>query len=393
MSRRLSYWFFIAAFPGYFFYHVIKSSVPTPYIGWFSAALILCACVAIPSSFLSSLKNGINRNALKVSSVFYLLITLMLSSIAINAYFNGSEYITNEGTISNILVVIWMVALYEIGRGFDRRNAGTAMFFMTALFLISAIVFHDDSSRTMMMPLLPGDDHEAANYQGMARSVFCTATVLLPFVNGKFKQLALIALSIATLFIIGSRTEVILFSFVAIMFCSLHFGLRFTIILAWVAAIPMIIYVAVSFTEIEAQLTSYLSGDASLSERSEILSAGLNGIYASPIAGDYLGQVRDFGGVGYYIHNALSMWQQYGIVCFVIYCFLFLQSIFVAIQQILSGNRSRHVEALLYLSVACLIGVMTTKSIFWPVPALAFGLAANVLSRSPLRVHALKIAT
>jgi O-antigen ligase len=123
-----------------------------------------------------------------------------------------------------------------------------------------------------------------------------------------------------------------------------------------------------------------MSGDASLAERAILFDGGIAGIIEHPFQGDYLGQVRDFGATGYYIHDILSMWQQFGLLGFAIYTYLIFMTAKIGYNCLKYRRFDPHSEALIYLSVASLIGVLTTKSIFWPVPALAWGLAARALS-------------
>lgn len=392
MSQRLAYWFFIATFPGYFFYHTIKSSFPTPYIGWFSAVLLICAFIAVPMSLISVFKSGFNRNSLVINSLFYLLILLMVSSVASSALLIDKPYITSEGNISNLLLVAWLVALYEIGKGLNVIKPGKHVAFIMLWFLVGTIYFYDSSQHSIVMPLLPGDNNEAANYQGMSRSISCFAIVLIPFLKNRTQQVYIAITAFVLLAMAGSRTELITFMIVGILYAYLHFSTRLVVAISLLGLIGASSYVAFVVPDIFTKTSEYLSSDPSVAQRSEIFRMGMEGIYKNPILGDYLGQVRDFGATGYYIHNALSMWQQFGFSSFAIYAFLVIYSVLVAVREILSGNKSRHVEALLYVSVSCLIGVVTTKAVFWPIPALAFGLAANVLRTKAVRVHAPDLA-
>lgn len=152
--------------------------------------------------------------------------------------------------------------------------------------------------------------------------------------------------------------------------------------LASIAAIPLAIILELGL----ADRYSFMSAqDASLSERSRLLEKGLQGIINDPIVGDYLGQVRDFEGVGYYIHNALSMWQAFGLFPFLMYVTLLILSLFTSLTLFLNGKKTGLNESLFYISFICIVAVIASKSITWAIPALAWGMAFKAIGTSNKR--------
>lgn len=386
MKNNSAFLFFLAAFPGYFFYHVLKSSVHIPYIGWFSVVLLLCAAYYLTRSVVKFAMGQNQKVSVLITVPFILLIASMIASTLFNQLLNPQKYITIVGTLANVEVIVWMIALFQIGLHFnlpEDKRLGYWLGLLLIAFALSAVYFFDSSAGVMVMPILPGDNSEAANYQGMARSVICTAFVLLPFIRNLGFRLLLMMLTGGTLYFVGSRTELILFLIIVPVFLIVHFRLRglYLLLLAMVFTLCALI---VSGVDIFGKLQSYTSGDASLNERSILFNIGFEGIISKPIFGDYLGQVRDFGATGFYIHNALSMWQQHGLLAFTLFIYLNLASLIMALTLALKGRIGPYSDALLGLSVTCLVGILTTKAIFWPIPALAWGLAANVASRRRL---------
>lgn len=377
-----AYAFFLAAFPGYFFYHVIKSTVLTPYVGWFSAVLIACTVFWLARSAVLLSTGRTAHASPKISAPFWLMIILMLTYIAANHTLSDERYINDEGLVANSMVVIWLIALYQIGRYIDilpTTKNKLLPWLMTISFAVCAVYFFDRNSGVMVMPIVEGDTSDAANYQGMARSIMCTALVVFPFIKNRTSKSILVMMTTAILYIVGSRTELILFAATLPLFLIVNFNLKIShsvLLFALLGSSALLI----TGYDIFGAIDSLTSGDASLAERAILFDAGIAGIIDHPIQGDYLGQIRDFGATGYYIHDILSMWQQFGLLGFAIYTYLIFMTAKIGYNCLKYRRFDPHSEALIYLSVASLIGVLTTKSIFWPVPALAWGLAARALS-------------
>lgn len=316
-----------------------------------------------------------------VTVPFWLMVFVMTSSIAINHILNDESYIGREGLIANSLAVIWLIGLFQIGRNLtiDKKATTFLALLMTAAYAACALYFSSENAGVMVMPLVDGDTAEAANYQGMARSVMCSALIIFPFIKNRTIKSLLTIITAATLYKIGSRTELILFAATIPLFAIINYKLKISyaiIITALVGSAALLI----SGYDVIGSIESFTSGDASLAERAILFDVGIAGIIDHPIQGDYLGQVRDFGATGFYIHNFLSAWQQFGLLGFAIYTYLVLVTVKIGYNCLRSRLFDPHSEALIYLSVVSFIGILTTKPIFWPVPALAWGLAARALS-------------
>lgn len=362
---------------------MLKSTVLVPYVGWFSVILLVCVIYYLSRSVVRLVLQQNQRISILVTAPFILLIFSMIASTIVNQLLNSQKYITVEGTLSNVEVIVWMIALFQIGLHLnvpEDRRIGRWLGLLLTSFIVCAIYFFDPSAGVMVMPILPDDNSEAANYQGMARSVICTAFVLLPFIKNLGFRLLLMMLTVCTLYFIGSRTELILFLIIVPVFLVVHFRLRGAYLLL-AGVIVVLVGLLFSGVDVFGRLQSYVSGDASLNERSILLRTGMEGIMSRAIFGDYLGQVRDFGATGFYMHNALSMWQQHGLLAFILFVYLCVASLVMALMLVANGRIGPYSDALLGLSITCLVGVLTTKAIFWPIPALAWGLAANVVGR------------
>lgn len=121
-----------------------------------------------------------------------------------------------------------------------------------------------------------------------------------------------------------------------------------------------------------------LGNSRSFQIRLEFLKSGWEGIMSNPFWGDYAGQIREFNDPGSYIHNILSAWRQYGLVSFVLYTIFCLAAACLPIWKVLVGKEtSPHWLLAAMVGGYCLVLVVATKAVFWPVPALAWGLLAS----------------
>jgi len=373
-------------FPGYFFYHISKQFFVIPYVGWFSIWLALAAVYFCGSCFFSFSRVGeIKAAELFLCVPFLALVLYIALNVIINHVFNKAGYVAEKGLLWNVSIAVWMVGLFFVGRnmGFSLSPLMKLglLFIMVAYFVFS-VIFHDGSMQRMSMPLV--GDAPVANYQGMARSVLYTSLFLLALLRGVKLGVCLILLSLVTLFLIGARAE--LYMMVLVVVAWILLNLRISIILiSLVVASSVLIGIAINMDEVVGRFIPFGAEDASMNERRELFLLGINGIYKNPVFGDYLGQVRDFGGVGFYIHNVLSMWQQHGVFSFLIYIYLILLSFYVAVKAVVSDRKDVRAVFLIYISMTSLVGVLFTKAISWPIPALAWGLAYQVLAsnRSP----------
>ena len=131
-----------------------------------------------------------------------------------------------------------------------------------------------------------------------------------------------------------------------------------------------------------------MSKSQSLQIRGELMRKGWADIVSSPVLGVYGGQMRDPGGIfGHYVHNALSAWHQFGFVPFLIYLALCMASALIAAGHILRGATDPMWTLTLYVGAFTLLLAVGAKSIFWAMPALAWGLLAARRRQEPLALQ------
>ncbi len=131
-----------------------------------------------------------------------------------------------------------------------------------------------------------------------------------------------------------------------------------------------------------------MSKSQSLQIRGELMRKGWADIVSSPVLGVYGGQMRDPGGIfGHYMHNALSAWHQFGFVPFLIYLALCMAPALIAAGHFLRGATDPMWTLTLYVGAFTLLLAVGAKSIFWAMPALAWGLLAARRRQGPLALQ------
>ena len=91
------------------------------------------------------------------------------------------------------------------------------------------------------------------------------------------------------------------------------------------------------------------------------------------------------GHAGRYAHNALSAWVSYGLAGFLIYVLLILAGFVVPARRVILKQQDVPLWNFAFmLNFVCLLLVIVSKPVFWPLPALGWGVLAQALV-SPAR--------
>lgn len=391
---RLHFFLLAFIFPGYFFFHVAYSKGVVPYVPWLTAALCISSAALIAKDITRSIsKRRISTSAERSAILIYALLALFVcSSIAVSLlrhFLDDAEYISRDGMAWTAVAFINICTMFYLG---TKLNTATGPAWMIALAVVAAmlvfsILLHLPDYGTVNLavnasPLSSKD--QIATYQGLAMSLMIFTILTLPYANSKLARIILLSCCFVGIYYIGARTELVLTAICIVIFIAANFRFRNVCFTLIVMAITTALLLTFWGAPADAPARYNISGgDASISERATLFFKGIDGIYGSPFLGDYLGQVRDFGSKGAYIHNALSVWQQYGVVSFLAYMGLCLASLVVAFQNIGTIKSNRNVQALFMLSALSLVAVVFAKPFLWPVPALAWGLACSRAVRKP----------
>ena len=115
-------------------------------------------------------------------------------------------------------------------------------------------------------------------------------------------------------------------------------------------------------------------------------------IAQNPLLGEFGGHVLTEdsgkfakGHAGRYAHNALSAWVSYGLAGFLIYVLLIMAGFVVSARRVILKQQDVPLWNFAFmLNFVCLLLVIVSKPVFWPLPALGWGVLAQALV-SPAR--------
>ncbi|MCE1032721.1 MULTISPECIES: hypothetical protein [Pseudomonas] len=374
--------YLLALFPGFFAYHLLHSLGYLPYFGWFGALIAAGSACMLAASVMRALRNPIiERNYFIIVSSVYGLFLYCSAIILWNHLISIESYITKDGLIWSATNIILMLGFFLIGCRLNPKInnlTGLCIALSYAMFAVGTYYFYNSTNYTIILPVPEGADPESvASYQSMAMCVLYMTLTMSVFISTRFiKSMAMLA-SAVILYFIGSRTEFYLILSIAPLYIFINYGMRWFVRFAILASIP--IAIIASTIELNERFADTINQFNEDSPRSLLLASGLQGIYGSPFFGDYLGQARNGNSVADYIHNILSVYQQFGIIALVIYSALLIFSLYIGFKLIRYARVYKNVEALLYASVISIIGVLASKALAWPLPALAWGLASNII--------------
>lgn len=404
-ARISSLGIMLATFPGFYIYHSAAGLgfLPLFFGGWASNWNLIGAALLAPIFLVQT------KSHWRAHIPFVALVSIVAAYAIYYSKF-GDEWQSQPIMFveSSKLVLGWL-CLYCVGWLFTTddwsRRLVQISFAITSLI---AVTWADWGLLSFILEYRSTAPKGVSEYSGLATAYFMISVLALSLTRSRAWQVSIIGVTILVLFLLSSRSELTAFVIVVIgwammtainrLFLTAVAGLMLSAsILAGLLSYPQIVN-AVGHLGAEAGRSDAVGNfrnaelltiqtSQSVSIRGDTIRSGIKNIKASPLLGDYGGQIRDMGEFGLYAHNVLSVWQQYGLVSFLVYLILSIASVAISLWKVLlerSDDPRWHVAA--YVSGACLILVVATKSVYWPVPAMAWGLALSSCIKDRSRV-------
>lgn len=130
-----------------------------------------------------------------------------------------------------------------------------------------------------------------------------------------------------------------------------------------------------------------ISSSKSWKGRFALQKKALGQIAENPLLGKFGGHVLTEdtgkftkGHTGRYAHNALSAWVSYGLAGFLLYVSLTLFGCLVTGRHVVFRRVDEPLWTLAFtLNLVCLLLIIVSKPVFWPLPALGWGILAQAL--------------
>lgn len=449
-TRVASLGIMTAIFPGFYIYHAAAGLGFTPLFlgGWASAWNLIGAALLAPVLLVTS--RGRWREHIPFALLITIAACYALYYLHFGDEWQSQTIMfTETGKLILGWVCLYSLGWLLPVDGLSQRLV-LAFFAITSA---TALTWADWQLLSFVIEFRSTAPKGVSEYSGLATAYFMVTILTLAMMRARRAQIAIIAVATLVSFLLSSRSELVAFVIIVVAWAGVtaldrHFwsaiiGLALTgSILSGLMFYPHIVK-AISpagyerilekhrelaqmqdaarqrkFNELReaakranphdrASVNEILKGmgqfgnfrnaelldptkSQSFSTRTLTLRTGIEGIQSSPLLGDYGGQIRELGQFGLYAHDVLSVWQQYGLAAFLLYLGLSIAAAIVSLWHVLllRSRDPRWITAA-YVSGICLLLIVTTKAVYWPIPAFGWGLALSsfVRDRSALLIH------
>lgn len=318
-NSRLASLSFLMLFPFFFFYHTALALqiVPPVLGGYFSPVSLALA----PLLFLAYAAAVHKNRALftGIDGAFLAFLVYFLLLVSINSIFLNAD---GEVVSSHLISILHFAVIFIIFKLTDFRSKGLWWSALACWIVMTVIIFNLSSDGFFYLREQEDSVNQdyIATYQGFGRSYFVTVLILIPFVKAVPLRIIIYALSVAALFVNGSRSE---FAATLLGIALIEIlNARHRLLILCISMAP-VAFVASHSTELMQLLPENrtlqlldLSEASSWDERGFAFHHALETIFRSPVLGDY-GSYVDLGVQGLYAHNIFSAWVDLGFVGFV----------------------------------------------------------------------------
>lgn len=366
-------------FPGYFVYHwgVYYEFWP-PFAGGLfgAAAIFLLGALSIPLTW-----KLVRARGMVLAWIILVCVVLAYSGTLalLHFVFGVGLEATPAAGLQVAETLVMMLSLFLVGVAapwadlkFVRLVALAGC--VSVLLLAWALV--RDAGTGFGSPL-----HEtASSYQGLARSLMVSFLIVLVGVRSYVLRVVATILAVFGLFGLGARSEFVGFVFGVMLVAAVFPGRWATVRLGAALVLAALVPVFLSLTGELLQGTTAarmaqlldVSTSTSWQRRGFLTQQALRQVSQSPVFGAY-GAHQAFGGTAGYAHNYLSAYVAFGAFGFLGFLSLLAAPMVASFRQLRRDPSDVAVRFSFILSACCFFLAVLSKSVFWVLPALAWG--------------------
>jgi len=386
ISQRAAALGFLALFPGFLLYQysLAQGWIPAFLGGEFGVVSLFLAALCLlllPWILARQLGRALLPGVVVVLLICYCTIW------AFTNYFIVHEPYSAEALQETAAALGTWLAVLLVGLFFPFRRGDTGKWLWIAGVLIVLALLHAMIRfRSPLGPYLTfsgvDDDAQVSTYQGIGRSILVTSIFISAIVKRTNRRVLVLAIGSVLILLVGSRSDFFTLAAVTAVVVLLVIARRINPIT--IATVILGGWLLVHFTapiflhSRNAELLD-LSSSSSWQARQELEVAALHIIAENPVYGTFGYHFRD-GGAGFYAHNALSAWTNFGLPGFILYTGLIGFFTLVSFWKLISGEFADPVWfAAFQLNLAGLIIAVGAQPVFAPLPILGWGVALNAL--------------
>lgn len=331
---------FVLLFPAHFLYHVaLALTLIPPFLGGFINEMTIFLAAYVVWAYSKQLSNWTSA-VTAIDLAFLLFVLYFLLVVAINFVLDSDPSVI-ELHLASIAQLVVVFLIFRVAN-FDDTTTKKTLVFLLAVMIVLTFALSVDG--VFLIDNRDTDLKERTTYQGFARSIFFAILVTTPFLSSKHLRRLIFLAGIASLFLIGSRAE-LLAAFLAAALIEILFsdrrGITGIVIIVFLAFATLLFdSISSRFAENRIWSLLYFGEDGSYIQRAGQISFALDSIADSPIFGDY-GSYVTLGNRGNYAHNILSAWVDLGFIGFAWLVTMLLYPLFVLLPHTIRSNSSR----------------------------------------------------
>lgn len=289
-------------------------------------------------------------------------------------------------TISNTIIHYWVLFIIGVYI-FSLLDSNTFKIMIVISWIISFLImgyFCLANEKGFYLIL-----NEAPIYLMLADSFAILSILTICIIKKHILKVVLFFLSTIILFALFSRAS--LYCFICIFIIYLlrknKKTLIFIIILLTILVSQIDIFETLQISKEDRMLKLlYTIGDNSRKERKVLFKEGLESIKHHWVTGDYMGDVIEHNGrKGNYIHNYLSFLRQFGIIPFIIFCFITLYFYIRSTIEYLFRKISKNFEFVFLYFTFVFLEIVVARSFVTPYIWLAISASAVYFSNKQYR--------
>ena len=403
MLSKIAALSFFLLFPGFLIYHqLLAMELWQPFIrglfGPVSLASLLAFLVLLPW------RRDWLRLCIKERYVLCVLVFLLYTLVwTVAHYLSMTGENIQLATPQSLQTIVFWACLFLTGLLLPLESKALKRMFFVVFLLALLFLLHfciSTGELTFRATWFYGQwGGDVATHQGYSRSALVILLFLLAVFTEIKVRIGLILSGAFVLFMLASRADFSAF-LVLCLALSVIFGIKkplyflvppiFFLILLGMFLVEATIDDHMTMIRLTRQLEIVsLSEATSWINRMKLQEIALEQIAAHPLIGQFGGHVTAAGHTGKYAHNALSAWVSYGFFGFFMYLGLSVVAFWVSARHFVLKRQDAPVWIFAFLlNLFCLLLVLAARSVYWPLPALGWGLAAQGLinSRSGARM-------
>lgn len=385
LTGQLSSWGWVLLFPGFLFYHffVALLGIQLPLAGLFGPTAVLIALLGsvLFLVFRLQVPKWLRLRPYEMLVTLFLAFTFLY--IVIHQAFAANEPYLQPAVIQSVQTWFLWLALFLVSVWLPKNLEFVRSAYVISFIAISVYLgwYVSSTGSVFFYTRQAFDVDSGATYQGFARSAMVIAFLLLSVFPLWKIRFPIALISIFILFVLGARSELVAFVFAWFCFESSKIFHETRKFFSLLALLFFIIFIGSLFLDFELLQTSRqyellnVGESSSLLTREKLAETGLRQLMTNPLLGQFGGHIAYYGGEGSYAHNIMSAWVQYGFVGFFVYFLLIIIPFFKSADVILRNKQPEPAWILLFLfSTSILLLVLTSKSIFYLIPPIAWGL-------------------